>query len=52
MQLAEDIRSAVTPRYRPEGRALLINFAAETVALTLERRIARVEADWYTKVVV
>jgi hypothetical protein len=51
-QLAEEIRAAVPARHRPQGRALLINFSAGVVPLTLERRIARVEKSWYTKVVV
>ena len=51
-QLAEELRSAVPQRSRPLGRALLINFRPEIVSLTMERRVARVEENWYTKVVV
>jgi hypothetical protein len=51
-QLAGALRALIPERHRPPGRALLINFSAETIGLTLERRIARVAEDWYTKVVV
>jgi hypothetical protein len=51
-QLAEELRASIVQRYRPQGRVLLINFSAEVVSLTLERRIARVAESWYTKVVV
>jgi hypothetical protein len=47
--LVATLREAIDPRYRPPGRALLVNFVEDIVALTLERRIERVPEDWYTK---
>lgn len=48
-QLTEQLRAIVAPRYRPPGRALLINFVADIATLTVERRIERVPESWYTE---
>ncbi len=50
--LAEELRAAVPARYRFQGRLTLVNFAARTVALTIDRQIPRVQESWYRKVVV
>ncbi len=50
--LAEELRRVIAERYRPQERALLINFVSEIVKLTESRRIQRVSRNWYTKVVV
>jgi hypothetical protein len=47
-QLAQSIRGAVNPRHLTRGRALFINFVGDIVERTVDRRIARVEADWFT----
>jgi hypothetical protein len=48
-QLAEQLRSAIAPRYRPPGRLCLINFGKEVIAHTAERRISVVPPSWYTE---
>ena len=45
--LVGELRAAIAPRYRPTGRASIINFSADIVERTLGRRIERVERDWY-----
>ncbi|HYN86249.1 MAG TPA: hypothetical protein VER32_13460, partial [Pyrinomonadaceae bacterium] len=47
---AEEVRAAVEPRYRPEGRAALFNFVPDIVERTRSRRVARVPEEWYTHV--
>jgi hypothetical protein len=49
VQLVKTLRAEVSPRYRPPGRILLINFVEDVVARTLERRIERVPKSWYTE---
>lgn len=48
-QLAAQLREAISPRYRPPGRLLLVNFIEDVAARTSERRIARVPPGWYTE---
>lgn len=48
-QLALLLRETIDARYRPPGRACLINFVADIATLTIERRIERVPESWYTK---
>jgi hypothetical protein len=52
VQLAEQLRDAVRPRYRTPGRAFLINFVADIAARTIERQIQRVPESWYTKTII
>ena len=48
-QLAAQLRETISPRYRPPGRLLLVNFVEDIVARTSERRIAHVPKSWYTE---
>lgn len=48
-QLIEQLRVEVSPRYRPPGRLLLVNFVEDITARTNDRRIARVPKSWYTE---
>jgi hypothetical protein len=48
-QLANELRASVAPRYRPPGRVLLINFVEDIAARTAQRRIERVNPQWYTE---
>ena len=48
-QLAQSLRSIVNARYRPAGRVHLINFAADVIEHTNDRRIPFVPRDWYTE---
>lgn len=50
VQLAEQLRAAINARYRPQGRAVLINFNADITTHTAGRRIERVPESWYTEV--
>ncbi|HEX8128950.1 MAG TPA: hypothetical protein VF527_07605 [Pyrinomonadaceae bacterium] len=50
--LVSELRACVDERYRAPGRLVVINFAPDIVALTRERRIARVPDGWYTRTVV
>jgi hypothetical protein len=50
--LTAELRAAVAPRYRPEGRLLLVNFVADIGARAADRRIAQVPQSWYTLIVV
>ena len=47
--LATMLRESIAPRYRPPGRAVLINFVEDVAALASERRIERVPENWYTE---
>lgn len=42
-----ELRASMDERYRPEGRVVLINFAADIAERTARRRIERVPAEWY-----
>jgi len=48
-QLAEQLRDEIDPRYRPRGKVSLINFLPNIVDLTIERKIERVQHEWYTE---
>jgi hypothetical protein len=48
-QLVEQLRVEVSPRYRPPGRLLLVNFVEDIVTRAGDRRIARVPKSWYTE---
>jgi hypothetical protein len=48
-QLAEQLREVIAPRYRPSGRALIINFNADITTRTAHRLIERVPESWYTQ---
>lgn len=48
-QLAESLRRLVDARYRPPGRVRLINFAADVIEQTKDRRIPFVPESWYTE---
>jgi uncharacterized protein YaeQ len=48
-QLLEQLRAAIAQRYRPQGRAILINFHKDITTLAIERRIERVPQSWYTE---
>ncbi|HEX8459009.1 MAG TPA: hypothetical protein VF656_17075 [Pyrinomonadaceae bacterium] len=50
--LVEELRAAVDERYRAPGRLVVVNFVPDIALLTRERRIARVRAEWYTRIVV
>jgi hypothetical protein len=47
---AEEVRAAVEPRHRQDGRAVLVNFVSDIVERTRTRRVARVPEEWYTLV--
>jgi hypothetical protein len=49
VQLAEQLREVVAPRYRPRGRALIINFNADITTRAAHRLIERVPQSWYTQ---
>ena len=51
-QLAEQLRAVVDARYRPPGRAFLINFVEDIAARTIERQIESVPESWYTKTII
>ncbi|HEV2800499.1 MAG TPA: hypothetical protein VGW12_08380 [Pyrinomonadaceae bacterium] len=50
--LVEELRASVDERYRATGRLVVVNFVADIALVTRERRIARVPAEWYTRIVV
>ena len=47
--LSAELRGAVESRYRPAGRLQVVNFNADIVEQTSNRKIARVPPIWYTK---
>jgi hypothetical protein len=47
-QLAATLHEAVEPRYRPQGRVLLVNFDGEVIHDSLGRTIEQVPKSWYT----
>lgn len=47
---ATELRGAVAPRYRPEGRLLVVNFVEEVRERAVSRRLARVPESWYTRI--
>jgi hypothetical protein len=52
VQLAEQLRATIDSRYRPLGRAVLINFNADITAHAAGRSIERVPESWYTETVI
>ena len=51
-QLVEQLRAAIPEKYRPKGRLVLINFAADIKDLTADRQIEKVSKDWFTEVII
>lgn len=51
-QFIKQLREEIPPRYRENGKLFVINFTKDIVALTSERKINKVSADWYTKTTV
>ena len=47
--LAAELRAAINPRYRAQGRLSLVNFVGDIHERTASRRIARVSQSWYTE---
>lgn len=50
--LARDLRADVAPRYRADGRLIVINFSSGIVALASDRTVERVPESWYKEIVV
>ncbi len=49
-QLVEQLRAEIPSKYRPRGRLVLINFVGDIKNLTLNKQIAKVSKDWFTRV--
>jgi hypothetical protein len=47
--LAFELRAAIDPRYRAEGRVRLFNFVPDIAERTARRRIETVPRSWYTE---
>lgn len=47
--LVKQIREEIPPKYRENGRLILINFVKEIVKLTESKQIEKVSADWFSK---
>jgi hypothetical protein len=50
--LVRELRDAVEPRYRVDGRLLLVNFSADIAERSADRRVARVPESWYQTILV
>ncbi len=50
--LVEELRASIDERYRAPERLVLVNFRADIVERTRERRIERVPESWYTRTIV
>lgn len=50
--LMRELRDAVAPRYREDGRLQLVNFAADVSERAASRRIGHVPESWYRKVLI
>lgn len=46
-QLAEQLRAEIPARYRPAGKLSLVNFDADIVNLTADRKIPKVLSEWF-----
>lgn len=51
-QLAKQLREEIPTKYRPKNRLELINFSSTVTELTASGQIGKVDADWYTKILV
>jgi hypothetical protein len=49
-QIAVQLRNEIEPRYRSDGRLILINFVGEIVRLTGDRKIPTVAPEWYAAI--
>lgn len=47
---ADELRGAVAPRYRREGRLLVVNFIDEVRERAASRRLEEVPESWYAKI--
>lgn len=47
--LVKQIREEIPPKYRENGRLILINFVKEIVKLTETKQIEKVSQDWFSK---
>lgn len=49
VQLATQLRAAIPPKYRANGKLILINFNEDIVRLTADKQIEKVSADWFSE---
>ena len=49
-QLARQLRADIPPKYRADGKLILINFTHEIVRLTAGKQIEKVSADWFSEI--
>lgn len=47
--LIKQIRAEIPPKYRENGRLVLINFVKDIVKLTESKQIEKVSQDWFSK---
>lgn len=50
--LLKQIREEIPPKYRENGRLVLINFVKEIVKLTESKQIEKVSQDWFTETII
>ncbi len=48
-QLIKQLRDEIAPKYRADGKLILINFVADIVRLTAAEQIEKVSKDWFTE---
>jgi hypothetical protein len=51
-QFSKQLREEIPPKYRPDGKLVLINFVSEIVNLTAAKQIEKVSADWFSKIII
>lgn len=50
--LIKQIRDEIPPKYRENGRLVLINFVKEIVKLTESKQIEKVSQDWFSETII
>jgi hypothetical protein len=49
-QLIKQLRTDISPKYRPAERLSILNFVSDIRNLTASMQIAKVSRDWYTEI--
>jgi len=50
--LIKQIRAEIPPKYRENGRLVLINFVKDIVKLTESKQIEKVSQDWFSETII
>lgn len=51
-QFLKQLRSEIPPKYRADGKLVLVNFVSRIKDLTASKQIEKVSKDWFTRTII